>query len=153
MDVTTCRGAWMHSAASCRDMLVAEAATKASRIALGGIGWPLYLPPLKRDRYSDHAVRLQLVRQEGNPKNLVKEASEYSNLMAGIFLSTRSILCLEFSIKKGAPKTVMGTQNREPQEYSRNMIGNYLPSSSYSCHLLAVPDLGTPIHWLHLGSS
>ena len=28
--------------------------------------------------------------------------------------------------------TVLGTPNREPQEYSRNIMGIYLPGSSYS---------------------
>ena len=28
--------------------------------------------------------------------------------------------------------TLLGTPNREPQEYSRNIIGRYLPGSLYS---------------------
>ena len=44
--------------------------------------------------------------------------------------------------------TLLGTQNREPQEYSWNIIGIYLPGSLYSViflYVLGVPCLGFPI--------
>ena len=45
--------------------------------------------------------------------------------------------------------TLLGTPNREPQEYSRNIMGIYLPGSVYSIicsyHILGVPCLGFPV--------
>ena len=38
-----------------------------------------------------------------------------------------------FRVNKG---TLMGTPNMEPQEYSRNIIGIYLPESLYSIKFL-----------------
>ena len=47
----------------------------------------------------------------------------------------------------------MGTPNREPQEYSRNIIGIYLPQGPYiplySYYILGVPCLGFPVKSLH----
>ena len=38
----------------------------------------------------------------------------------------------------------LGTPNREPQEYSRKIIGIYLPGSLYSYYILGVPCVGFP---------
>ena len=38
--------------------------------------------------------------------------------------------------------TSMGTPDREPQEYSRNGLGIYLPQSLYSYHILGFPVWG-----------
>ena len=42
------------------------------------------------------------------------------------------VLCLTLLYRKGDKGTLLGTPNREPQEYSRNIRGMYLPGSLYS---------------------
>ena len=49
--------------------------------------------------------------------------------MKGFGFRRQDFRALGFRMYNG---TLMGTPNREPQEYSRNIIGIYLPGSLYS---------------------
>ena len=75
------------------------------------------------------------VSQNRGPLGARKLCGDYEGIMG----SECRLTLWEFS-----EGTLLGTPNREPQEYSRYIIGIYLPGSLYiplySCRILGVPS-------------